>query len=702
MMKLICACALLFSFTFTYTVANAQGLAEPQLEKIPNKLTKHQDTRIDNYFWLKDRTNSKVINYLNAENSYAEEKLKDMLEIQEKVYQEMRGRIKEDDTSMPYKKGDYQYYFRTLTGKEYKIYCRKKDDKGDIGPEEILLDVNKLAENKAFLKVPWPVVHYSQNLIAYSEDIKGDRVHTIYFKDLISGKNLDHKIEGVTGNMVWAESGRVIFYTKHDPQTLRSDKVFKFDLDTGKTLLVYAEQDEKFEVYIGKALSNKFLYIYSGSTLSSEVQFAFASDLNATFNIFLKREKNHEYTIEDMGDKFVIRTNWQAKNFRVMTTPYGQTNKSNWKKLIAHRADTFIEEAQPFKNHLVLGVRRDGLTAIEVLSAATAKLDVVTFTDPVYMASVAYNGEFDTNAIRYEYESPNRPESVFEYNFEKKTSMLLKEKEVPGYISANYTSERIFALGKDGVSIPVTLVYKKGFSLNATAPVLVYGYGSYGSSMDPSFSQGVVSLLDRGFVFSIAHVRGGAEMGRKWYEDGKFLKKKNTFNDFIAVSEHLIKTKYADPKKLYAMGGSAGGLLMGAVLNMRPDLYHGVVAQVPFVDVVTTMLDSSIPLTTGEYEEWGNPNEKKYYRYMKSYSPYDNVRALAYPHLLVTTGLNDSQVGYWEPAKWVAKLRDMRTDKSKLLILKTEMEVGHGGKSGRFESLRERALEYAFFVKLAQ
>ncbi len=696
MMKLICT----FAFCFSFSEAFAQNtLLEPKLEKIQHKHVKHQDTRIDNYFWLNDRTNSKVIDYLNAENTYSDEKLKDTREVQEKIYQEMRSRIKEDDTTMDYKKGDYHYYSRTLTGKEYKIYCRKK---GEKGKEEVLIDVNKLAENRAFLKVPEPVVHFSQNLIAYSEDIKGDRVHTIYFKDLITGKNLDQKIESVTGNMEWAESGRVIFYTKHDAQTLRSDKVFKFDLDNGKSSLVYEEKDEKFEVYVGKTLSNKFLYIYAGSTLSSEMQYAAANDPDAAFKIFLKREKNHEYSIDDMGDKFVIRTNWQAKNFRVMTTPYEKTAKANWKKLVAHRTDTFIEGIQPFKNNLVLSERRDGLTAIEVMNMVTEKMDVVTFPDPVYMASVAYNGEFDTKAVRYEYESPNRPESVFEYDFVTKTSLLLKEKEVPGYHSANYISDRIFAPGKDGVKIPVTLVYKKGFQPNATAPVLVYGYGSYGSSMDPYFSQGVVSLLDRGFVFSIAHVRGGAEMGRKWYEDGKFLKKKNTFHDFISVTEHLIKTKYADPKKVYAMGGSAGGLLMGAVLNMRPDLYHGVVAQVPFVDVVTTMLDSSIPLTTGEYEEWGNPNEKKYYRYMKSYSPYDNVTAQAYPHLLVTTGLNDSQVGYWEPAKWVAKLRDMRTDKSKLLILKTEMEVGHGGKSGRFESLRERALEYAFFVKLAQ
>ena len=672
---------------------------EPVAKKIPHKMTIHNDTRVDDYFWMKDKTNPSVIEYLKANNAYTEAMMTDTKVLQESLYKEMRSRIKESDVTYPYKEKNYYYFTETLEGKEYPIYKRKKTMTAE---PETLLDVNQMAEGKAFLRVPFPQIHPNEQLMAYSQDEKGDRVYDIYFKDLLTGKNLEQKLEDVTGNYVWAETGRVIFYTKANPVTLRSDKLYRYDLDTNKSELLMEEKDEKFEIGVYKSTSRKYIFGYVASTLSTEFYTLDAFQPQGKFQLFQKREKNHEFILDDGGDRFYIRSNDKAKNFKLMEAPYTARSKKEWKEVIAHRADTLLEGVNVFKNHIVLSERSKGLSQLSVYDRTNGKSEALTFPDPVYMASIGANPEYDTDKVRYEYESMTRPDSVFEYDTKTKSTQKLKEKEVPGYNSENYVSERIFVKAHDGAQIPVSILYKKGLQKNATAPMLVYGYGSYGASMDPWFSTGNVSLIDRGFVYALAHIRGGSEMGRHWYDDGKFLKKKNTFQDFISVTEELIKEKYADPKKVFAMGGSAGGLLMGAVMNMRPDLYNGIVAQVPFVDVMTTMLDSSIPFTTGEYEEWGNPNDKKYYRYMKSYSPYDNVKAAAYPHLLVTTGLNDSQVGYWEPAKWVAKLRDMRTDKSKMLLLKTEMEVGHGGKSGRFEYLRERAFEYAFIINLAK
>lgn len=686
------------SFCLLHNSYGETTMSEPVAKKIPHKMTIHNDTRTDNYFWLKDKTNPAVIEHLKAENTYAEKMMKGTKALQENLYKEMRGRIKEADKSYPYREKNYYYFTQTLEGKEYPVYKRMRDLNS---PEETMIDVNEMAIGKAFIRVGHPQVAPDEKTIAYAVDTKGDRIHTIFFKDLTLNKVFDVRIENVTGNMDWAENGRILYYTQQDPKTLRSHKVFRFNLDSRQTELLYEEKDEKFDVYVYKTLSRKFIIIHSASTLSTEIRYAPATESAPPFTIFLNREKNHEYSIDDGGDRFFIRTNWAAKNFRIMQTTYSQTDKKSWKEVVPHRLDVFIEDYRTFKTFLALNERSRGLTRLSVLTRENYKREDLQFPDPVYMVSIGNNAEFDTTKLRYDYESMTRPESVYEYNITQKTTELLKEKTVPTYQSADYASERLFVPAKDGAMIPVSLLYKKGFVKNAKAPILIYGYGSYGMSMDPYFSIGNVSLVDRGFVFAVAHVRGGSEMGRKWYDDGKFLKKKNTFNDFIAVTEFLLKEKYADPKHVYAMGGSAGGLLMGAVMNQRPDLYHGIVAQVPFVDVMTTMLDSSLPLTTGEYEEWGNPNELKYYRYMKSYSPYDNVKAQAYPHLLVTTGLNDSQVGYWEPAKWVAKLRDMRTDKTKLLLMKTEMEVGHGGKSGRFEYLRERAFEYAFIIHLS-
>jgi oligopeptidase B len=671
----------------------------PIAEKIPTKMEKHADVRVDNYFWMKEKTSEKVLTHLAAENAYTEAMMKDTKDLQETLFQEMKKKIKEDDQSVPVKRGEYFYYTRIQKGQEYPVHCRRLQSM--TAKEEVLLDVNELGKGLDFIRVSAPNFHPDQNLYAYSVDTKGDRVFNIYFKDAKTGKLLDKKIENVTSNYTWAESGKVLFYTKQDPQTLRSDKIYRFDLETGVHTLVFDEKDEKFEVYVYKTPSKKFIVVGIGSTLSSEAHYIDADKPSSPFKVFIPREKKHEYSILDGVDRFYIRTNWKAKNFRIMEVGLGDTAKKKWKDVLSHRDDVLIEDFDVFKNHLVISERKNGLTQINVMKRGHKKKTYIQFLDAAYTAYLGQNPEYDVSAVRYVFESLARPSSTFDYNFETGESTLLKEKEVPGYDSSQYLTERIFIKARDGVKVPVSIVYHKGFKKDSSAPLLIYGYGSYGASMDPDFSANLVSLLDRGFVYALAHIRGGSEMGRAWYENGKFLKKKNTFADFIDVTDALVKKKFADPKKLYAMGGSAGGLLMGAVINLRPELYHGVVAQVPFVDVITTMLDSTIPLTTGEYEEWGNPNDLSYYKYMKSYSPYDNVKALNYPNLLVTTGLNDSQVAYWEPSKWVAKLRELRTDSSKLLLMKIEMEVGHGGKSGRFEYLRNEALEYAFLLKLS-
>lgn len=688
---------LLITMAFNLMAADIQA---PTAEKIPTKLKKHGDTRIDNYFWMKDKTNEKVLNHLKAENAYTEEVMKDTKDLQGKLYEEMKGRIKEEDETVPYKDGGYLYYSRTQKGDEYSIYCRKKDAAGSF--EQVLLNVNQMATGLDFIRVTFPKFHPNEQLFAYAVDTKGDRVFTIYFKDMSTGLVLDQKIENVTNNFTWAESGKVLFYAKHDPKTLRSDKIYKYDLETGKHKLIYNEKDEKFEAMVYKTQAKKYIFIASDSTLSSEVHYMPADQPNAKLKLVAKREKNHEYSVIDGVDRFYIRTNWNAKNFRIMETTLKKTDKKSWTEVVPHRADVFIEGLDVFKDYLVLSERSNGLTKINVLKKGEKNGTYISFPDPAYTVSIDDNAEYDTTKIRYTFLSMNRPYSVFDFDILKNESTLLKEKEVPGYKSSNYTSERVFATATDGTKIPISLVYKNGTKKDGSAPLFVYGYGSYGLSTDPYFSPVRVSLLDRGFIFAIIHVRGGQEMGRAWYDDGKFFKKKNTFTDFIAGTEFLVKEKYGNPKKVFANGGSAGGLLMGAIMNMRPDLYNGIIADVPFVDVVTTMLDSSLPLTTGEYEEWGNPNNKKYYEYMKSYSPYDNVTAQPYPNLLVTTGLNDSQVSYWEPTKWVQKIRELRTDKSKLLLMKIEMEVGHGGKSGRFEYLHEEALAYAFILKLAE
>ncbi|MFN8369520.1 MAG: S9 family peptidase [Bacteriovoracaceae bacterium] len=689
---------LIFSVIFFFSNLYADAVIEPKAEMIPTKLEKHGDVRIDNYFWMKDKKNEKVIDYLKAENSYFKNVMDDTTELQEKLYSEMRKRVKEEDQSVPYKKNGYFYYSKVKKGQEYPILYRKQDV--NDAEEEVLLNINELAEGFSSVHVSRLNVHSNNELASYGLDTKGDRIYTIYFKDLKNKQILNQTIPDVTSSQVWAESGRVLFYVKQDAQTLRANQVFSYNLDTGVHTLIYEEKDEKFEVDIYKTLSKKFIMIYSASTLSSEVRFIPADKPTLPFKLFQKRKPNLEYSLDDGGSSFIIRTNLNAKNFKVMEASYNATNVNQWRDIIAHKTNVFIEELEVMHDYLIINSRQNGLMQLMVYNRKTRKSDFVKFLDPAYVVSLGTNAEFDSHLVRYHFESLKRPMSVFDYDMNTQKSTLLKVDEVEGFDPDQYVSKRLFVKAKDSALIPVSIVYKNNFKQDGSNPLLIYGYGSYGMSSDPNFDANVISLLDRGFVYAIAHVRGGAEMGRAWYEDGKFLKKKNTFTDFITVTEFLSREKYGNPKKLYAIGGSAGGLLMGAILNMRPDLYNGVIALVPFVDVVTTMLDSTLPLTTGEYEEWGNPNNLKYYKYMLSYSPYDNVKNANYPNILVRTGLNDSQVSYWEPSKWVAKLREKRTDKSKLLIMNIEMDVGHGGKSGRFEYLKTEAANYSFLLKL--
>jgi oligopeptidase B len=674
----------------------------PAAMKKPKELTAHDHTRLDNYYWLNERENPEVIDYLNAENDYTRQVMADTEELQEKLFTEIVGRIKQTDESVPYKKNGYFYYTRFEAGKEYPIYARKR---GSLeGEEEIMINANERAEDKSYYSASGMNVSPNNRLLAFGEDTVSRRQYTLRFKDLQTGELLPDRIPNTTGGAVWANDNKTVFYTMKDA-ALRSFKIFRHTLGTptAQDQEVYHEADETFRTFVYKTKSEKYIIIGSGSTLSQEYRFVDAANPTAGFKIIQPRERGLEYGVDHFGDNFYIRTNKDgATNFKLMKTPVGKTTKEHWTEVIPHRADTYLEGTEIFKDYLVLQERKNGLTQLRIKKWNDPKTDYyVDFGEEAYTAGISINPDFDSKLLRYGYSSLTTPSSTFDYNMVTREKTLLKEQEVVGdFDKNNYEARRIYATAKDGTKIPVSLVYRKGLQLNGSNPTLQYAYGSYGISMNPGFSSVRLSLLDRGFVFAIAHIRGGQEMGRQWYEDGKLMKKKNTFTDFIDVSEYLIEQGYTNPEKLFAQGGSAGGLLMGAIVNMRPDLYRGVHAAVPFVDVITTMLDTSIPLTTGEFDEWGNPAHKDAYDYMLSYSPYDNVAAKDYPNMLVTTGLHDSQVQYFEPAKWVAKLREMKTDDN-LLLLHTNMEAGHGGASGRFQPYRETALQYAFFLKLA-
>ncbi|NML41742.1 S9 family peptidase [Chitinophaga sp. G-6-1-13] len=679
---------------------NQENIQPPVAEKIPKELTIHGDTRIDNYYWMNDREDPKVLAWLNAENAYLDTVMAPEKELRGKLFEEMKGRIKETDMSVPYLKNGYYYYSRYEKGKEYPIYCRKK---GSLeADEEIILNVNDLAAGHAYCQVAGLSISPDTKLLAYGIDTVSRRRYTIHVKNLETGETLTDAIQETTGGSCWANDNKTLFYSRKDTVTLRADRIMKHLLGNDADKEVYHEKDETFSLSLQKTKSGKYIVIHSGSTLSAESLILDASKPDGAFSVFQPRTKDMLYDIDHKGDKFYIVTNWDALNFRLMETPLNQTGRDHWKEVIPHRSDVLLSSIDVFKDFLVLEERKNGLTQIRVINDKTHEDKYLSFAEPAYDAYLGINPEMDSKELRYQYTSMITPTSVYDYNMETGKQELKRQQEVlGGYDPKNYATERLIATATDGTKIPISIVYKKDFHKNGKGPLLLYGYGSYGHSLDAGFSSNRISLLDRGFAFAIAHVRGGQEMGRQWYEDGKMFKKKNTFTDFIDCAAYLVKENYTNPGQLYAMGGSAGGLLMGAVINMRPDLFHGVVAQVPFVDVVTTMLDESIPLTTGEFDEWGNPKNKDSYEYMKSYSPYDNVTAKAYPNLLVTTGLHDSQVQYWEPAKWVAKLRELKTDHH-LVLLHTDMETGHGGASGRFEALKEVALEYAFLLKLAK
>jgi oligopeptidase B len=673
----------------------------PVAKKIPTKLEKHGHIRIDDYYWLKERDNPEVIDYLKAENEYTEAIMAHTKGLQKTLFEEFKARIKQTDMSVPYKKDDYYYYTRTEEGKEYPFYCRKK---GSLETsEKVMLDVNKMAKGHEFFSVGQRNISQNQEILAYSIDTTGRRIYKIRFKDLITDKPISDEITNVTGNMAWANDNRTLFYTRQDPVTLRSYQVYKHVLgtDSSNDELVFEETDETFSCYVFKTKSKKYIMIVSYHTLSTEYRYLEADDPNGEFQVFLPRKRDHEYSVDHYKDHFYIRTNHEAKNFKLAKTTVDQTGLEYWEDVVGHRDDVLFEYMEIFQDYLVIVERKDGLKQIQIRPWSKKEEHYLSFEEPAYYASPMDNYDFNTSLLRFSYTSLTTPQSVYDYDMVTKKKILLKQEEVlGGFSSDNYQSERIFAKAEDGSKIPVSVVYRKGLKKDGNNPLLLYGYGSYGYSMDARFNPYVISLLDRGVVYAIAHIRGGEEMGRYWYEDGKLLKKKNTFKDFIACGEHLIKEEYTSSDRLFILGGSAGGLLIGAVLNMRPDLFNGAIAAVPFVDAVTTMLDESIPLTTNEYDEWGNPNVKEYYDYILSYCPYDNVEAKDYPNILVLTSLHDSQVQYWEPAKWVAKLRAMKTDRNRL-VLRTKMEAGHGGVSGRYKQYWERAFTFAFILDLA-
>ena len=671
-------------------------------KQIPKELVAHNDVRIDNYFWLNDRENPEVIDYLEQENAYCDSKMKYTEQFQKDLFEEMKSRIKEDDQSVPYKYNGYWYIVKFETGKDYPIYFRRKE--AIDAPDELLFDCNKMAEGQSYFKLSGISISPDNSKAAFALDTVGRRQYTIHIKDLKTNELFPERITNATGSSTWANDNNTLFYTSKNEQTLRSEKVLKHILGTGpkNDELVYHEDDDTFNVSVHKSKSRQYIIIGSHSTLTNEYQILDANKPNDEFELFQERIRGLEYSISHFENHFYILTNLDnATNFKLMKTNIANTAIEHWEEVIPHRNNVMLEGIDIFKEFLVISERENGLNNIRIKRWDNTDDYFLPFNKETYTAYTSTNIDFDTTILRYGYNSLTTPASIIDFEMVNKTKDIKKEQEVLGgkFNKNNYVSERIWATADDGTKIPMSIVHHKNTKKNKDTPLLIYAYGSYGHTIDPYFSTIRLSLLDRGFMYVIAHVRGGEYLGRPWYENGKLLLKKNTFTDFITCSRHLIDINYTSSNHLYAMGGSAGGLLMGSIINMEPNLYNGVVAQVPFVDVITTMLDNSIPLTTGEYDEWGNPNDLAYYNYIKSYSPYDNVTKQDYPNLLVIAGLHDSQVQYWEPAKWVAKLRTHKTNNT-LLLLKTNMDAGHGGASGRFESLKEDALEFAFLLDL--
>ena len=689
-----------------------QKTIPPVANKIPYEMTEHGDTRIDNYYWMRltdeqksankyDKQTQEVVDYIDAENSYTQSSLSHTKKLQNDLFEEIIGRIEKDDESVPYFDNGYYYYSRYESGKEYAIHCRKKDSLS--GPEEIILDENILADGFDYFAVGGRRVSPDNKWLAYGVDTLSRRLYEIHFKNLETGEVLETTIPNSSGSVAWANDNKTVFYTSKNEITLLGEKIWRHKMgsDSSNDELIYFEEDDTFYTGVYRSKSGKFIIIYHQSTLVSDYQILNTNNPDGSFKKFTKRGTEHEYSIDHYKNKFYIITNWKAKNNRLMETPDTRTNMSNWKEVISHRNDVHLLGMEIFKNHLVLNERKDGLRGLRIIHQKSGKDEYLDFGEATYTASISVNEEFDTNILRYSYTSMLTPRSTYDYNMDSGALNLLKQqKVVGGYDQSLYHSERINAPARDGNKIPISMVYRKDMKKDNSQNLLLYAYGSYGSTRDPYFTSTRLSLLDRGFIYAIAHVRGGQIYGRQSYDDGKMLNKKNTFNDFIDAGKDLIQRKYTDSDHLFAEGGSAGGLLIGAVVNMEPELWKGAIAAVPFVDVITTMLDASIPLTSGEWDEWGNPKEKKYYDYMLSYSPYDQIIDRNYPNLLVTSGFFDSQVQYWEPLKYVAKLRDNWQSNNKL-FLHMNMDAGHGGKSGRFRRYREVALEYAFIFDLA-
>ncbi len=679
------------------------GLNAPICAKKPKELVAHGDKRIDDYYWLNDYfkkgpDSTAVVDYLKAENQYFDTMMAGTKSLQESLYNEMKKRFKEDDQGVPVFNNGYYYYSRVVAGKDYMLYCRKK---GSLNaPEEMLIDGNALAEGKSYLSIGDYSISEDNKLMAYSIDTLSRGLYTIYFKNLETGDLLPDKIENTEGSAVWANDHKTVFYTSQNLITLLSEKIKRHTLGAADDALVYQEKDPSNYISVGKTKSSAYILISSSGTLSSESLILDANKPNDAFKVFQPRIKNVLYDVEHANNQFYIRTNYNALNFKVVSCSSDKTDTTHWKDVVPHNKDILVQGFDVFKNYLAVSERKDGLSQLHIVQFNNNSSHYLSFDDPTYDAILGSTPDYNSEVLRLTYTSLVTPSTVYDYNMGSKEKKVMKVQEIiGGYNKSQYVTEYLHAKAKDGTMVPISLVYKKGTKKDGTAPMHLYAYGSYGASMDAAFGSARLSLLDRGFIYAIAHIRGGEEMGRQWYEDGKMFKKKNTFTDFIDCAEYLIAQQYTSKEHLYASGASAGGLLMGAIINMRPDLFNGVIAGVPFVDVINTMSDASIPLTTNEYDEWGNPAIKEQYEYMKSYSPYDNVEKKAYPNLLVTTGLHDSQVQYFEPAKWVAKLRAYKTDKN-ILLLHTDMEAGHGGASGRYKALRDRAREFAFILAL--
>ena len=677
-------------------------ITPPNLKKVPKSLIKFNDERIDNYYWLRERENPCVIDYLNSENDYYKKMTLHTKDFQDKLFHEIKNKIKQEDQSVPYFLNGYWYVTKYKENLDYPIYSRYKDSLKS--KEEILFDCNKLAQSHDYFNLSNFKISPNNKIVAFSVDTVSRRLYTIKFKNLDNGEILKDEIINTSGTFAWASDNSILFYTNRDTQTLRNDKIFKHKIgdDPVNDKLVFHETDETFYTNVSKSKSNKFIIISSSSTLTSEFQFLLSNKPDDQFTLFNKRERGVEYSISHFEDHFYIITNKNnAFNYKLLRTELKNTSSENWIEVIGHRENVLIEGIDIFKDFLVVSERFNGLNRINIKPWNGSESYYLKFESETFSCYTTGNLDFDSKKLRYAYNSLNEPHSIIEFDMFSKDKIILKQNQVldTKFSKDNYITKRIWADSRDGTKIPISIIHKKNIKKDGTNPLLLYAYGSYGNTIDPTFSISRLSLLDRGFVFAISHVRGSEYLGRSWYEDGKLLNKINTFNDYIDCTKHLIKENYSSSNHMYAYGGSAGGLLVGAVMNMAPELYNGMIAAVPFVDVVTTMLDETIPLTTSEYDEWGNPNEEKFYSYILSYSPYDNVSKINYPNLLVTTGLHDSQVQYWEPAKWVAKLRANKLGDNKL-FLNTNMDTGHGGSSGRFEAIKDLAKEYSFLFDL--